>query len=64
MGEVAAVMRLVANENGSLLLDRHNALVGRDPNASTNLQMEIFGDGSFVWRTDGGSAQPRARGHL
>ena len=55
MGEVAAVMRLVANENGSLLLDRHNALVGRDPNAPTNLQMEIFGDGSFVWRTDGGS---------
>lgn len=41
--------------NGSLLLDWRNALVGRDPNAPTNLQLEIFGDGSFVWRTDDGS---------
>ena len=55
MGEVAAVMRLVANENGSLLLDWRNALIGRDPDTPTNLQMEIFSDGGFVWRTDGGS---------
>ncbi|MGN0887926.1 MAG: hypothetical protein ACI4UY_03495, partial [Kiritimatiellia bacterium] len=41
--------------NGSLLLDWRNALVGRDPDTPTNLQMEIFSDGSFVWRTDGGS---------
>ena len=41
--------------NGSLLLDWRNALVGRDPNSPTNLQMELFADGGFVWRTDGGS---------
>ncbi|MGN0888907.1 MAG: hypothetical protein ACI4UY_08520, partial [Kiritimatiellia bacterium] len=30
--------------NGSLLLDWRNALVGRDPDTPTNLQMEIFSD--------------------
>lgn len=41
--------------NGSLLLDWHNALVGRDPSFPTNLQLELRRDGGFVWRTDDGS---------
>ena len=51
----ASVFSHAVTTNGSLLLDWRNALVGRDPDTPTNLQMEIFSDGSFVWRTDGGS---------
>ena len=51
----ASVFSHAVTTNGALLLDWRNALVGRDPNSPTNLQMEIFSDGSFVWRTDGGS---------
>ncbi|MGN0888776.1 MAG: hypothetical protein ACI4UY_07845 [Kiritimatiellia bacterium] len=51
----ASVFSHAVTTNGSLLLDWRNALVGRDPNAPTNLQMELFHDGSFAWRTDGGS---------
>ena len=48
----ASVFSHAVTTNGSLLLDWRNALVGRDPNAPTNLQMELFHDGSFAWRTD------------
>ena len=51
----ASVFSHAVTTNGSLLLDWRNAAVGRDANSPTNLQMEIFSDGSFVWRTDGGS---------
>ena len=40
---------------GSLLLDWHNALVGRNTGNPTNMQLELFGDGSFEWRTDDSS---------
>ena len=41
--------------SNSLLLTWENALVGRDPNCPTNLQAELYADGRFAWRTDGGS---------
>ena len=53
--EEGSVFSHAVTTNGSLLLDWRNALVGRDPDTPTNLQMEIFSDGGFVWRTDGGS---------
>ncbi|MGN0887922.1 MAG: hypothetical protein ACI4UY_03475, partial [Kiritimatiellia bacterium] len=53
--EEGSVFSHAVTTNGSLLLDWRNALVGRDPNSPTNLQMELFADGGFVWRTDGGS---------
>ena len=54
--EEGSVFSHAVTTNGSLLLDWRNALVGRDPDMPTNLQMEIFfSDGGFVWRTDGGS---------
>ena len=40
---------------GSLLLDWRNALVGRSASNPANLQLELFGDGSFEWRTDDSS---------
>lgn len=54
-GGGASVFRHAVTAGGSLLLDWRGALVGRDPNAATNLQMELFPDGHFAWRTDGGS---------
>lgn len=51
----ASAFRHAVTTNISLLLDWRNALVGRDANALTNLQMELFSDGSFTWRTDGES---------
>lgn len=54
-GGGASVFRHAVTAGGSLLLDWRGALVGRDPNAATNLQMELFPDGRFAWRTDGGS---------
>ena len=51
----ASVFSHAVTANGSLLLDWRNALVGRDANCPTNLQMELFRDGCFAWRTDGGS---------
>ena len=41
--------------SNSLLLTWENALVGRNPNCPTNLQAELYADGRFAWRTDGGS---------
>lgn len=49
----ASVFRHAVTPKGSLLLDWRNALVGRNPGTPTNLQMELFRDGGFVWRTDG-----------
>ena len=40
---------------GYLLLDWRNALVGRDTGNPTNMQLELFGNGSFEWRTDDSS---------
>jgi len=51
----ASVFSHAVTTNDSLLLDWRNALVDRDVNTPTNLQMELFSDGSFVWRTDDGS---------
>ncbi len=51
----ASVFSHAVTENGSLILDWHNALVGRDVNCPTNLQMELRADGGFAWRTDDGA---------
>ncbi len=51
----ASVFRHAVTEDGTLLLDWHGALVGRDVNCPTNLQMELRADGGFAWRTDGGA---------
>ncbi len=51
----ASVFSHAVTADGSLLLDWHNALVGRDVNCPTNLQMELRADGGFAWRTDDGA---------
>ncbi len=51
----ASVFSHAVTEDGSLLLDWHNALVGREVNCPTNLQMELRADGGFAWRTDDGA---------
>lgn len=50
-GEVS-IFRHTMTTNGSLILDWHNALVNRNPNTTTNLQIELFQDGRFAWHTD------------
>ncbi len=51
----ASVFSHAVTDDGSLLLDWHNALVGREVNCPTNLQMELRADGGFAWRTDDGA---------
>ena len=51
----ASVFSHAVTDYGSLLLDWRNALAGRSVNNPTNMQLEIFGDGSFEWRTDDSS---------
>ena len=47
----ASVFSHAVTDYGSLLLDWRNALAGRNVNNPTNMQLELFGDGSFEWRT-------------
>jgi hypothetical protein len=51
----ASVFSHAVTDYGSLLLDWRNALVGRNVNNPTNMQLELFGDGSFEWRTEDSS---------
>ena len=53
--ERASVFWHALSPSNSLLLTWENALVGRDPDCPTNLQAELYADGRFAWRTDGGS---------
>ncbi len=52
---ISNVLSHAVTDYGSLLLDWHNALVGRNTGNPTNMQLELFGDGSFEWRTDDSS---------
>ena len=54
-GAQASVFWHAQSPSNSLLLTWENALAGRDPNCPTNLQAELYPDGRFAWRTDGGS---------
>ena len=51
----ASVFSHAVTDYGSLLLDWRNSLAGRNVNNPTNMQLELFGDGSFEWRTDDSS---------
>jgi len=51
----ASVFSHAVTDYGSLLLDWRNALAGRNVNNPTNMQLELFGDGSFEWRTEDSS---------
>ena len=50
-----SIFRHAVTENRSLVLDWRNALVAREAASVTNFQFELFGDGRFALRSQGGA---------